>query len=347
MNPSQWSIIKKCAAMEELPEVPIGLIVDSPWIPGYVGISTTDYFALPEKWLEANMKVIREFPEVIFLPGFWVEYGMATEPSGFGCKINFYPDRTPTINHIINSPEEAEDIPVPDPRSDGLMPFVLSVYKNIEPRVRDLGRCIKVVAARGPLTIASHLMGVTNFLMGLKLDPANTHKLLHKTTTLTKNWLEAQAEVLDEVEGIMVLDDIVGFLSHDDYLEFAHPYLKEIFAAFPHCIKMYHNDADNVVYFKYLEDLSVNIFNFTHLQDIGKVRELVGEKVCLLGNIPPLEVLTSGTPEDVEEAARNCLKKYGSKAGIILSAGGGTSPGTPGENIRALVKAAKDSTGNQ
>jgi uroporphyrinogen decarboxylase len=340
MNSYQWSIVKKCANMEELNQVPVGLIVDSPWIPGYVGISTIDYFAMPDKWLDANMKIIEEFPEIIFLPGFWVEYGMATEPSGFGCKINFYPDRTPTINHIINSPEEAEGIPIPDPRTDGLMPFVLNIYRNIEPRVKDLGRCIKVVAARGPLTIASHIMGVTNFLIGLKTDPANTHKLLKKTAALTRNWLEAQAEVLSEVEGIMVLDDIVGFLSQEDYLEFAHPYLKEIFTAFPQCIKMYHNDSDNVVCFSYLEDLSINIFNFTHLQDIARVRQLVGEKICLLGNIPPLDVLTNGTPDKVEEAARDCLHQHGGKAGIILSAGGGTSPGTPGENIHALIKAA-------
>jgi uroporphyrinogen decarboxylase len=60
----------------------------------------------------------------------------------------------------------------------------------------------------------------------------------------------------------------------------------------------------------------------------------------LLGNIPPLDVLTNGTPDKVEEAARDCLHQHGGKAGIILSAGGGTSPGTPGENIHALIKAA-------
>ncbi|MGI6284585.1 uroporphyrinogen decarboxylase family protein [Neomoorella humiferrea] len=340
MNNLQWSIIKKCAAMEEMEQVPVGLIVDSPWLPGYAGISTTDYFAIPEKWLEANLRIIKEYPEVIFLPGFWVEYGMAAEPSGFGCKINFYPDRTPAINHIIETPEESDSLEVPDPRTDGLMPFVLNIYKYIEPKLKELGRCIKIVAARGPLTIASHLMGVTNFLIGLKTDPANTHKLLKKTAKLTQNWLEAQAEVLSEVEGIMVLDDIVGFLSHDDYLEFAHPYLQDIFAAFPGWVKIYHNDTDNVVCFTHLEELGVNIFNFTHMQDIARVRQLVGPRVCLLGNIPPLEVLTNGTPDMVVEAAKNCLQQYGMKRGLILSAGGGTSPGTPGENIRALIKAA-------
>ena len=63
-------------------------IVDSPWIPGFLGISTLDYLTMPEVFLEANLAVEREFPDVIFLPGFWVEMGMGAEPSGFGCKVS-------------------------------------------------------------------------------------------------------------------------------------------------------------------------------------------------------------------------------------------------------------------
>lgn len=339
MKKSQWELIKKCANMEEVEQVPVGLIVDSPWIPGYVGISTIDYFTMPDKFFAANIKIMEDFPEVIFLPSYWVEYGMATEPSGYGCKVNFYENTTPNVNHVISSLDDLSRIKIPNPKTDGLMPLALNLYKNIEPKVKEIDQTIKVVAARGPLTIATHIMGLTEFLIGMKMEPEKTHKFLKMTTQSTKEWLEAQANVLSEVEGVMVLDDIVGFLSKDDYLEFAHPYLKEIFSAFPNCVKMYHNDTDNVVPFEFLADLQVNIFNFTHLKDIAKVRELVGDKVCLLGNIPPLDVLTKGTPEQVREAANKCIADHKSKAGLILSAGGGTSPGTPKENIHALISA--------
>jgi len=340
MKPYQWETLKRCAAMEEMQEVPVGLIVDSPWIPGHVNMLTIDYFTMTDKWLDANIKVINDFPEVIFLPGFWVEYGMALEPSAFGCKIEFFENTTPNINHIIASTEDVSKLKVPNPKTDGLMPFVLSIYKNIEPKVKDKGYCIKTVAARGPLTLASHLMGLTNFLIGLKTDPENIHRFIKLTTKTVKEWLEAQADVLSDVEGIMVLDDIVGFLSKEDYLEFAHPYMKEIFEAFPNCIKMYHNDTDNIVFMPYLEDLKVNIFNFTHLRDVCKVRELVGDKVCLLGNVAPLDVLTKGDYNTVKDAAQEIIKSHG-KNGLILSAGGGVSPGTPGGNISALIDAAK------
>ena len=48
------------------------------------------------------------------------------------------------------------------------------------------------------------------------------------------DWLRAQAEVLgDCVEGILVLDDLVGFIGRKHYLQFAHPFLKRICDAFP------------------------------------------------------------------------------------------------------------------
>lgn len=325
-------------------KIPAGLIVDSPWMPAYTGISTLDYFTVPEKWLDANIKIRKDFPELIFIPDFWVEYGMAAEPSGFGCKINFYENNTPTVNHIIPSADDMDvvnQIQVPNPKTDGLLPFVLNLYRNMEPKINDAGESIKIVAGRGPLAIGTHLMGLTEFLVGMKLDPDNMHKLLKLTTTLVKNWLEAQAVVLSEVEGILVLDDIVGFLSKDDYMEFAHPYLKEIFDAFPNTVKIYHNDTDGDAYYDSLEDLGVNIFNFTHLKTIAEVRSKVGDKVCLLGNIPPLEELVQGTPDSVKASTKKCLEDAGDR-GIILSAGGGASPGTPKENIQAMLDALVD-----
>ncbi|MGC8743733.1 MAG: uroporphyrinogen decarboxylase family protein, partial [Verrucomicrobiia bacterium] len=62
MTTEKWNIIKKCALCEESGEtVPVALIVDSPWIPGYLGISTIDYIQIPRVWIEANLAVERQF----------------------------------------------------------------------------------------------------------------------------------------------------------------------------------------------------------------------------------------------------------------------------------------------
>lgn len=340
MNVQKWELFKRAVRGEQFAAPPVALIVDSPWIPGYLCISTLDYMTVPEVWLDANLHIEHEFPNVIFLPGFWAEIGMCAEPSGFGCKLSLYADRTPVAHPMLGGIEELDRISPPNPLTDGLMPMLLNFYRRLKPRINDAGHVVKMVAARGPLTAASHLMGVSNFLLGMKLEPAATHRLLRTTTTLVKDWLHAQAEALKEVESVLVLDDIAGMMSPKDYLEFAHPYLKEIFAAFPAALKVFHNDTENPASYRYLSELGIDVFNFTHLTPLAKVRKLVGPEICLLGNVPPRDVLALGTPDDVRRAACECLAQHPSRRKFILSAGGGTSPGTPGENIRALVEAA-------
>jgi len=340
MRSADWQRLVKAAHGERLPAPPVALIVDSPWIPGYLGISTLDYIAIPELWLQANMTVANRFPEAIFLPGFWVEPGMAAEPSAFGCRITFPADQPPSIHPIAADIVELDALVPVNPRQDGLMPLALAQYRNVLPKVRAAGMDIKMAASRGPLALASHLLGLTAFLVGLKTEPERTHRLLETTTRTVREWLEAQAEALPGIEGIMVLDGVMGFLSREDYLEFAHPCFKEVFSI-PAGLKILHNDTDSPVCYEFLGDLGVNVFNFTHLQGIRSVRERVGDSVCLMGNVAPLDVLVRGSAEETTKSARSCIAENNGHPAFLLSAGGGVSPGTPEENIRALIAAAK------
>jgi uroporphyrinogen decarboxylase len=84
MRPEQWDTFKRAARREKLDRVPMALIVDSPWIPGYIGISHKDYYLDPRLWFESNLKIMEEFPDIIMVPSWWMEYGMAAEPSVLG-----------------------------------------------------------------------------------------------------------------------------------------------------------------------------------------------------------------------------------------------------------------------
>jgi uroporphyrinogen-III decarboxylase len=63
-------------------------------------------------------------------------------------------------------------------------------------------------------------------------------------------------------------------------------------------------------------------------------------RVALMGNVPTLDVMVRGTPAQAEAWARECVRKTNGR-GLILSAGGGISPGTPAETIEAVVKVAR------
>jgi uroporphyrinogen decarboxylase len=317
--------------------IPAALIVDSPWLPGFMEMSHLDYFAFPDVWIEANLFIEERFPSVTFLPGAWVEYGMATEPSAFGCRIVWQDRSPPSIEPVVHDAAEVGRLTAPRPSADGLMPFALNLYRRAEKSLCARGEHVKMVASRGPFAIAAHLRGVTELMVDLKLFPEETRKLIEIATRTTIDWLDAQIRNLPEVEGILVLDDIVGFLSPPDYREFADGALREVFASFPGMLKVYHNDTaiDHIV--GDLAETGFDVLNFSHKLDIGALWERIGGKVRLMGNVPPLELLAQGSPQEVRSWARSCVEKTRGGRGLILSAGGGLSPGTSARNIDALA----------
>ena len=91
-----------------------------------------------------------------------------------------------------------------------------------------------------------------------------------------------------------------------------------------------------------LAEAGFDVFNFSHKTDIAEVKAKMGHRVALLGNVAPLDLGVRGTPDEVYTAALKCLEKAASGGGLILSFGGGVSPGTRPENIDALLQAARD-----
>lgn len=343
MRPEQWAVFKRAARLERLERIPMALIVDSPWIPGYLGLNHMDYFLDPELWFRANRRIHEEFPDIIFVPSWWMEYGMAAEPSALGTKIKFWQDNTPSEYHTLRRIEDLEEFPDYEVEADAFMGMTLHRIRMQRQRILDLGEVLPLATSRGPLCTAGFVRGTTEFMIDLVEKPEWAHRLLDLCTRLVIDWLKAQATAMgDGVEGIFVLDDIVGFINEDHYLEFAHPYLKRICDAFPPgWVKLYHNDADVTACLDHLPDCGFNVLNWGKQTDIAEVKARVGSRMCLMGNVNPLEVGVRGTTAEVRLATREVLDKSGGE-GIILSVGGGTSPGMPRENIRAMLGALEE-----
>ncbi len=337
-----WELFKQAARLQEPERVPVALIVDSPWLPGYAGIDTRDYFLFPDKWLEINLKLLERFPDVTWIPGFWVEYGMAAEPSAFGTKLRFYPNRPPSIEPLVTDLNFWADAQPVNPQEDGLMPLALRTYEVMDARLRAEGLGVKMVCARGPMTVASWLVGITPLMMGLVAEPEVTAKVLDTVTTSIIRWLQAQLDAVHEPEGIMLLDDLVGMVSPRHYKKMVHPRLQRIFDTFDGLIRVYHNDTPCPHLLESLVEANFDVFNFSHETDISEVKAKMGHRVALMGNVPPLDMGVRGTPTEVAQWARACLDKAAPGGGMILSFGGGVSPGTRPENIDALVAAARE-----
>jgi len=337
-----WDDFKAAADLRKPSRVPVALIVDSPWLPGWAGIDTRDYFLYPEKWLQIQKNLLDRFPGVVWIPGYWVEFGMAAEPSAFGAKIRFYADQPPAIEPLLADLEFWSMAKPVNPLEDGLMPLVLRLYQDMDGRLSAEGTPIRMVAARGPLAVASWLVGISPLMEGLVVEPELTGKLLDTVTTSLISWLHAQLDCLSQPEGILLLDDLVGMVSPRTYKSQVEPHLQRIFSAFEGLIRIYHNDTPCPRLLEPLAEAGFDVFNFSHETDIIMVKEKMGQRVALMGNVAPLDLGVRGSPEEVYAAAMGCLKKAAPGGGLILSFGGGVSPGTKPENIDALLQAARD-----
>ena len=346
MRREQWEIFKKAARLEKLDAVPMALIIDSPWIPGYLGLNHMDFFLDPQLWFESHLKIHREYPDIIFVPGWWLEYGMAAEPSALGAKIKFWQNNTPSEYHTLYHIEDMEQWPDYEVEADAFMGMTLHRIRRQRQQIYDTGEILPLVTSRGPLCTAGFVRSTTDFMIDIVENPEWAHKLIDRCTSLIIDWLKAQQQAMgDDVEGIFILDDIVGFINEEHYKEFAHPYLKRICDAFPRdWVKIYHNDADVNACLDHLPDVGFNVLNWGKQTDIADVKARIGDRMCLMGNVNPLEVGVRGTPDEVRAATLDVLEKSGGE-GIILSVGGGTSPGMPRENIRAMLEALEQFNG--
>ncbi|MDH4241284.1 MAG: uroporphyrinogen decarboxylase family protein [Phycisphaerae bacterium] len=340
MTHEQWEKLLAVINGEVFDPLPVGFIIDSPWLPNWAGVSILDYFSSEKMWFEANLKAVQQFPDVMFLPGFWAEYGMCTEPSAFGSKCRWSEDGLPFAEKIITDIREVHSVQKPDPLTDGLLPLVLNRLKHYQSQIESEGHDIKFAVSRGPLNIATFLADTTEFLIAFRANPEEAKKLLETVTDFIIDWLDLQAKTFPSIDGILILDDIVGFLGEDDFRQFVLPYLTRIFQSLDVAVKFFHNDAGGLVCAPYLPQIGVNLFNFSSEHSLAQMKKLTNNSVTLLGNIPPRDVLAEGTPGKVQSSVKAALDSVADKSRIIMSAGGGMPPGVSTENIEAFLSSA-------
>jgi len=340
MRADQWTAFRKAAKLEPGGAVPVAVLMDSAWLPGHLGIGHLDYYLDPDLWFRSNLRVMEEFPNVIFFPSWWVEYGMANEASALGSRIVFRSDKTPDPLPFLHRLEDVESLKPPNPTTDGLMACAIHHYRTQKRRILDAGQVIPVVASRGPFVTAGSVRDVNRFMLDMIDNPRAAHRLLGVITDSIIRWLEAQAEAVEEcVDGILILDDIIGFVSEPLYVEFAQPYLTRICEAFPKdWVKVFHNDANVRPFLQHLPSTGFDVLNWTYNIPVAEARAKTGGRMCLMGNVNPLGIATQGTPEQVRSDAIDVLNSTQGE-GLILSLGGGMSPGIPAANLQALAGA--------
>ena len=174
-------------------------------------------------------------------------------------------------------------------------------------------------------------------------DPPFVEHLLDITTQASINY--AQANIEAGVNVITTADPTASgsLISPKTFENYAAPRQKAVMdavmqaGAFPSL----HICGKTTTMLKLMAKTGTKMMELDHLVDLKVAKQQVGDQVILMGNLNPTELLLTGTPADVEAAAKVCIETVGQDGRYILSSGCEVPPLAPLENIRAMVQAAK------
>jgi len=134
-----------------------------------------------------------------------------------------------------------------------------------------------------------------------------------------------------------------GFMSPDQFMTFYWPSLRKTL------MYLIENDTVPVVFWEgdctsrleIIGDIpkgkAVYWFERT---DLIKAKEVIGDGVCIRGNVPA-SILNTGTPEDVDEYCKNLILKVGKGGGFMLDGGASIPDESPVENVVAMAESVR------
>ena len=320
---------------KEPDQVPVFLNVNGPYISTFAGIDPYDYYHSPELMLKAQLALRERWWG---LTGIFPDMSIAPEPSALGAEIQWTADGTPWVIPCVKNEEDVDKLEIPDVENAGYMTRALDSYRYM---VEQVGAKIPVTfgTTHSPWGVAALMRGTSEFMADVIMNPSLVRKLLHKTTDLGLMWLRTMEKSVPPgtFRRILIWDDLSSFVSLNHFREFILPVYEELYDAFPQCERWYHNDANATNILEGLAEAGIECFHLGDEVDIALAKEKIGDRVCLMGNIPPLKVLRNGSPKDVETSVKEIIAKAARGGGLIIAPGGYMDEGTPDENIEAMI----------
>ncbi len=130
------------------------------------------------------------------------------------------------------------------------------------------------------------------------------------------------------------------FISPADFERFVLPSLVEltgkVLAA--GATPFFHFDSDYTPMLPFFRELprASCILNLDEATDIFKAKEVLGDHMCLMGNVPA-SMFTLGTVEEMYAYCERLVREVGAGGGFILSSSCSVPPESKPENVKAMI----------
>jgi uroporphyrinogen decarboxylase len=296
----------------------------------------------PELATEVTLQPLERFP----LDAAILFSDILTVPDAMGLGLSFAEGEGPRFARTASDEATIGALREPDMAK---LAYVFDAVASIKKALA--GRVPLIGFSGSPFTLACYMIegrGSGDFASVRRMAYARPDllaRLIDVNTRSVTAYLREQ--IAAGADAVMVFDTWGGLLSADAYRRFSLASMRAIVAGLPRAADG--TPVPSIVFTKgggtWMSEIAACGASGVGLDwtvDIAEARALVGSRVALQGNLDPLVLLTD--PVTVAREATAVVRAAGPLPGHIFNLGHGIVPGTPPENVAALVEAVHASS---
>ncbi len=299
------------------------------WSANFIGHTYRDYYLDGDVLVQAQLAVTRAFnlDQISAISDPW------REASAYGMQFDYPADGVGRPKDLLI--KTYDDISKVKPFDIENAERTKQRIESVRKMANEVGQTHSVLGwVEGPMAEYADLRGVENTFLDLVDRP---EMFIKAGEIIIQNAIAfAAAQVKAGADMIGIGDAAASLIAPDMYKEFVLPLEQKLIAAIHEAgaaVKL-HICGNIKNHISYMAQSGANIIDVDWMVPLAKAAELAGPEITLCGNFNPAGVLFEGSPEEVAEAARKCLKTGGDK--FILMPGCEVPPATPEQNIRAF-----------
>lgn len=268
-----------------------------------------------------------------------VPFDVNYEAEALGSEINFHETSSeeivyPTVKNPILDVGQPVNIPQ-DLVKRGRIPVILEAIQMLQ---KDVGRDIAIGAyVLGPYTLAGALTDLDTFLKRSYKNPTETKNVLDSLVEVIVTIAQALKHAGADYVTVREMGATSDLISPRIFKTIVLPYLETIFQQID-SPTILHICGNTTPILQFMSQAGADAVSIGQKTAIAQAKEVLGNKVPLLGNIDGFGVITRGTPEEIKRVVKEAIE---SGVDAIWPACD-IWPTAPIENVRTLVEATKE-----
>ncbi len=256
-------------------------------------------------------------------------------PMGLG--LEFAKGEGPHIERPVRGIADIERLP-----NVSVAETLAFVGETIALTKAELRGSVPVIGFAGaPFTVASYAIeggssrNFTETKMLMYREPRVWHGLMAYITELTSAYLQMQIDA--GADAVQLFDSWVGCLSPGDYVDYVLPYTQQVVASVRSSVPVIYFGTMTAGLLDVIRMTGADVVGVDWRVDLDEARGRLGENIAIQGNFDPVKLFAE--PAEIRKGVREILARMDGQPGHIFNLGHGVLPGTPVDNVLALIDA--------